>query len=314
MPELKKISVIIPIYNEAGIIKELIRRLKSVVKNLPFEFEFIFVNDGSKDASLDVLLESGRSDESIRVINLSRNFGHQQAISAGMDYTESDAIILMDADMEDSPEDLPLFISKWQEGFDVVYAIRKSRKVSLLKNLCFRIFHSLNKVFSEVPMEPTGIFGLMDRRVADEIKRLREKNRYIPGLRSWVGFKQIGVVLNRGERYDGSPRVTFPKLVSLAMNSYFAFSKRPMRIAAFLGFFLSFFSFAGLLFVIGFQLLMKFRVSGWASLAALILFISSVQFACIAIMGEYIGRIFDEAKERPLYIVKDTLNLERHSQ
>jgi dolichol-phosphate mannosyltransferase len=307
----RNISVVIPIFNEARIIKELVIKLKEVAARLLFVFEFIFVNDGSSDDSLNILLDFAGSDKRIKIINLSRNFGHQQAISAGMEYALGDAVILMDADMEDRPEDLPCLIDKWQEGFDVVYAVRKSRKVSILKNLCFSCFHALNRVFSEVPMEPTGIFGLMDRKVADQVKRLGEKNRYIPGLRSWVGFRQASVLLERGRRYDGKPRVTFGKLINLAMNSYFAFSKRPMRIAAFLGFFLSFFSFAGLVFVITFQMVMKFKVSGWASLATLILFISSMQFACMGIMGEYIGRIFDEAKERPLYIVRDTYNLSK---
>jgi dolichol-phosphate mannosyltransferase len=307
----KKISVVIPIYNESKIIKELSDKLKEVAGKSVFEFEWIFVNDGSSDNSLEILINLSKDDTRIKIIDLSRNFGHQQAISAGMDFADADAVILMDADLEDRPEDLPQLISKWQEGFDVVYAIRKSRQVSYFRKICFSAFHFFNKLLSEVPMEPTGIFGLMDRRVVDEIKRLEEKNRYIPGLRSWVGFRQASIILERGKRYDLRPRVTFSKLVSLAMNSYFAFSKRPMRIAAFLGFFLSFVSFAGLLFVIAFQMIMKFKVSGWASLAALILFISSMQFVCIGIMGEYIGRIFDEAKERPLYIVRDTYNLER---
>jgi dolichol-phosphate mannosyltransferase len=212
----------------------------------------------------------------------------------------------MDADMEDRPEDLPKLIEKWLEGFDVVYAIRKLRKVSFFKDLLFSAFHSLNKVFSEIPMEPTGIFGLMDKKVVNEIKLLGERNRYIPGLRSWVGFKQTSIALERGKRYDGKSRVRLAKLFNLALNSYFSFSKKPMRLAAFLGFFLSFLSFTAALVIVIFQLVVKFKVSGWASLATILLFVSSMQFVCLGVMGEYVGRIFDEVKERPLYIVKKT--------
>jgi len=300
----KTISIVIPIYNEEYILRELINKLGSSVRELPFSFELVFINDGSCDNSLNILLDISNEDRRVRIIDLSRNFGHQQAISAGIDHVDSDAVILMDADMEDDPEDLPLLINKWQEGYDVVYAVRKSRKVSVLKNACFHLFHSLNKFFSDVPVENAGIFGIMDRKVINEIKRLKEKSRYIPGLRSWVGFKQTSVVLERGKRYDAKSRVHFSKLINLACNSYFGFSKKPIRLASFFGFLFSFVSFIAALFVVIFQLVFRFRVSGWASLATILLFVSSMQFICIGVMGEYIGRIFDEVKDRPLYVVR----------
>jgi len=299
----KNISVVIPVYNEEAVLPDLTRRLAIAADNADFDFEFVFVSDGSTDNSLGVLLALADKDKRIKIIELSRNFGHQIAISAGIDYVDSDAMILMDADLEDKPEDISKLIDKWRQGFDVVYVVRKCRKASFFKNICFAIFHRLNKYLSEVPLEPTGIFGLMDKKVIREIKQLREKSRYIPGLRSWVGFKQVSLTLERGERYDKKPRVGFGKLFNLALNSYFSFSKKPMRLAASMGFIFSFVSFIATLFIVIFQFLFKFKVSGWASLAAIILFVSSLQFACIGIMGEYISRIFDEAKERPLYII-----------
>lgn len=299
----KKVSVVIPVYNEQGILLDLKNRLANAANNKPFDFEFVFINDGSTDNSLEILLGLAEKDKRVKIIDLSRNFGHQIAISAGIDYVDSDAVILMDADLEDKPEDLPKLLDKWQEGYDVVYVIRKSRKVSLIKNICFKIFHLLNKYISEVNLEPAGIFGLMNRQVIQEIKRLKEKNRYIPGLRSWVGFKQTSLTLERGKRYDEKPRVSIGRLFNLALNSYFSFSQKPMRLTASLGFVFSSVSFVAALFIVIFQFVFRFKVSGWASLATIILFVSSMQFACIAIMGEYISRIFDEAKDRPLYII-----------
>jgi dolichol-phosphate mannosyltransferase len=299
----KIISIIIPIYNEENIIKYLIQRLQSTVDRLDFNFEFIFVNDGSSDNSLELLTDLMKTDKRIKIVDLSRNFGQQMALTAGIDYAKGDAVILMDSDMEDKPEDIAKFLEKWREGYEVVYAIRKERKVSFLKKICFGIFHVLNKMLSEVPMEPAGIFGLINRRAVEKLKNLKEQARFIPGLRSWVGFRQVGIELERGERYDQKPRVNFGKLVILALNSYFSFSKKPLMLASLLGIFLSFLSFSAAILIIIFRFAMKFKVPGWASMVVIILFIASMQFICIGIIGEYIGRIFDEVKRRPLYIV-----------
>lgn len=301
----KIISVVVPIYNEEAILAELLKRLHSVAAETNFEFEFIFVNDASSDNSLKVLLDRARQDQRIKVVDLSRNFGHQLALTAGIDYSRGDAVILMDADMEDDPDDILKFVQKWLEGFDVVYAIRSKRRDSIFRKACFGIFYHLNKLLSDLPMDPAGIFGLMDRKVVEKLKILREHSRFIPGLRSWVGFRQIGIEIERGQRYDRKPRISFSKLVTLAMNSYISFSKKPLIIASFLGFFLSFASFVGGVFIVVFQLVLKFKVSGWASIVAILLFVSGMQFVCLGIIGEYIGRILDETQKRPLYIVNN---------
>lgn len=307
----KKVSIVIPIFNEEEIIQPLLERLNSVLKDTNYKFDFIFVNDGSTDGSLQILFNLAKQDKKIKIIDLSRNFGQQLALSAGIDYSDSDAVVLMDADMEDNPEDLVKFLNKWEEGYDVVYAIRKKRKTSIFKKVCFNAFYFLNKFLSEVPLAPSGIFGLMDKKVVDKMRILKEHSRFIPGLRSWVGFKQTGIELERGQRYDRKARVSFGSLIVLAFNSYFSFSKKPLLIASALGIFLSFASFFVAILIIIFQLAMKFKVPGWASLVSIILFISGLQFICFGIMGEYIGRIFEETKGRPLYIIKDIYDSER---
>jgi dolichol-phosphate mannosyltransferase len=298
----KTISIVIPVYNEKGIIKHLIDKLQAVLKNT-YDFEFIFVNDGSEDGSLELLLDLGSRDARIKVIDLSRNFGHQIAVSAGIDYSSGDAVVLMDADMEDNPEDILKLIKKWEEGYDVVYVIRNKRTASLSRRLGFSIFHYLNKMIYDIPIEPCGIFGLMDRKAVEKIKVLTEQNRYVPGLRSWIGFKQIGIKMDRGTRYDRSPRVKFSRLISLAFDSYFSFSKKPLKIGSTLGVFFSVATFLAAVLVVILRLIIKFDVPGWASLIVVILFISSMQFICIGIIGEYLGRIYDETRRRPLYIV-----------
>lgn len=302
----KKISIVVPVYNENYVLGKLFAELDGVMKYANYNFEFIFVNDGSTDESLETLLRLAKSDNRIKVVDLARNFGQQVAVTAGLDYAAGDAIVLMDADLEDRPEDIVKFLEKWEQGYEVIYAVRQRRSVSLLRRICFNIFHRLNKIiYDDFPIDACGIFGLMDRKIVENLNKLRERNRYIPGLRGWVGFKQTGIRLDRGERYDKRSRVRFAKLFALAFNSYFAFSNKPLRIASVLGFLLSFLTFISIIVVIILKLLINFKVSGWASLVAIILFISSVQFMCMGIMGEYIGRIYEETKGRPLYIIKN---------
>ena len=302
----KKISIIMPVYNENGVLGKLFASLDSVTKCANYIFEFIFVNDGSTDESLEALLHLAESDSRIKVVDLARNFGQQVAVTAGLDYAAGDAIVTMDADMEDRPEDIVKFLEKWEQGYEVVYAVRQRRSVPLLKRICFDMFHRLNKIiYDDFSIDACGIFGLMDRKVAGSLNKLRERNRYVPGLRGWIGFKQIGIRLDRGERYGERSGVKFAKLFTLALNSYFAFSNKPLRIASVLGILFSVLTFIAIIIVIILKLSINFKVSGWASLVAIILFISSVQFMCMGIMGEYIGRIYEETKGRPLYIIKN---------
>lgn len=300
----KLISVIISVYNEENIVKRLTDALELMASSVFYDFEYIFINDGSCDHSLETLLELAKNNQRIKIIDLSRNFGHQLAITAGIDYAKGDAVVLMDADMEDNPQDILKFLKKWEDGFDVAYAIRAKRRTGLARKICFALFHYLNRLLSGIPVEAAGIFGLMDKKVVEEMKLLKEEGRYIPGLRSWVGFRQIGIELERGGRYDQRPRVHFGKLLTLALNSYFSFSKKPLKLASLLGIFLSFLSFLSAILILLFQLFMKFKVPGWASLVVIVLFIGGVQFICLGIMSEYLGRIFDEVRGRPLYIVR----------
>ncbi|MDO9543371.1 MAG: glycosyltransferase family 2 protein [Kiritimatiellia bacterium] len=305
----KTISVVIPIYNEQDIIARLMGQLKQTTSNLNYDFEFIFVNDGSSDNTLSVLIDLQNQDEHIKIIDLSRNFGQQVAISAGIDYSNQDAVVLMDADLEDCPHDIPKFIEKWEQGYDVVYALRKKRKTSVFRNICFYAFHSLNRLLSDIPIEPSGIFGLMDKRVVERLKAFPERKRYFPGLRNWVGFKQTGVVVDRGARYDAKPRVSFARLVGLALDGYFSFSNKPLKVASLLGIFFSFLTLISAILIVILKFVTNFKVPGWASMIVIILFISSMQFVCIGIIGEYLGRMYDEIKGRPLYIINGLYGL-----
>jgi polyisoprenyl-phosphate glycosyltransferase len=218
---------------------------------------------------------------------------------------EGDAVILMDSDMEDRPDDILKFLEQWDNGYDVVYAVRKKRRTSRMRSLLFTLFHKINKRISSVNMDATGIFGLMDRVVVNEIINIKEHNPYIPGLRSWVGFKQIGIELDRGGRYDSSPRVVLSQLYKLAFDSFTAFSSNLLSLPILIGavfFFISIFALVVILFLKVFYGLGPW---GWASLASIILLISGVQFTFIGLLGEYISRIMVEVKGRPLYIIRE---------
>lgn len=300
----KVVSIVVPVYNEEKVLEHLYERLTKVSDTRPEQFEFIFVNDGSKDGSLKKLLELNKQDKKVCVIDLARNYGHQNALTAGIDEAEGDAIILMDADMEDHPEDIPKFLEKWDEGYQVVYAVRKSRKVPILKSLLFKLFHSINAKISTFSIKSTGIFGLMDRVVVEQMKYLKEHNRYIPGLRSWIGFNQIGVEVERGPRYDLKPRVTMYKLYRQAFDSFTSFSDIILSIPFYLGFILSLLSILSVVVIAILKIAYNFGPWGWASLVSIILLIIGIQFAFIGLIGEYISRIFIEVKNRPLYIIR----------
>lgn|SRR3989338_974419 len=305
---MANISLVIPVFNEEKGLSIVYKALCDVANKRKEDFEFIFVNDGSGDGSLGALLAINRSDPRVKVIDFSRNFGHQGALTAGIDFATGDAVILMDADMEDPPEKICDFLDNWSQGYDVVYAIRRKRKVGLFMKISYFLFHKINNMISEISIpDSSGIFALMDRKVVDIIKKIPEKNRYIPGLRSWVGLKQIGVEVERGSRYDKRPRVSFLKLTKLAFDSYISFSRVPLKIASFLGIFFSFLSFVGIFVIIFLKFAVGFPVHGWASIIMLILFVSGVQLITIGIIGEYIGRILDETKNRPIYIVKQAI-------
>jgi glycosyltransferase involved in cell wall biosynthesis len=301
-------SIVVPIYNEQGNIPELHRRLAAVMTELGESYELIFVNDGSRDQSLELLREIHRRDTHVRVISLARNFGHQQAVSAGLDYARGRAVIVMDGDLQDPPEVIPQFIEKWQEGFQVVYAVREKRKEHFLKRMAYRSFYLILRAISraDIPLE-AGDFCLMDRCVVDVLTALPERNRFVRGLRSWVGFRQVGLPYERDARFAGKPKYTFGKLVSLALDGLISFSYLPLRLATMLGFGVSALSLVAAAYYLVKKLTTGLRPPGFATQVVLLLFLGGIQLITIGVVGEYIGRVLDEVKGRPAYVVREVL-------
>jgi glycosyltransferase involved in cell wall biosynthesis len=306
----KLISIVMPVFNEDKGLNNFYNRLKNVVNKLPYDFELIFVNDGSIDNSLEVIISLRENDKRIKIMDLSRNFGHQNALTAGIDEAKGDAVILLDADLEDNPEYINSFIEFWNKGYQVVYARRGERQVSGLRKICFDLFHKTNRVICSVNMDAAGAFCLMDRNVVMHIQKLTETDKYIPGLRSWIGFKQIGINTVREARYDNEPRVKFISLLKLAFDSFTSFSTVPLRISMFLGIIFSLLSFIGIIIVIALKLIFKLAIVGWASTISIILLLGGIQLVCIGLQGEYIARIFSEVKKRPNYIIRDKMGFD----
>jgi len=306
------ISLVVPVFNEERGLDVFYKAICGAVSKREEAFELIFVNDGSSDRSLEKLLNIHRIDSRVKIIDFSRNFGHQNALTAGIDFATGDAVILMDADMEDPPDKICDFLEYWKKGYDVVYAVRKKRKVTVIKRILFALFHKINRMISDIPIpDATGIFGLMDRKIVNIIKIIPEKNRYIPGLRAWAGLKQIGLEVERGERYDKNPRVSTRKLIKLAFDSYISFSKIPLKIATILGIVFFVLSVIGIFIIIVLKFTIGLQPLGWASIVMLILFATGIQLVTIGIIGEYIGRILDEVKNRPVYIVRQAIGFDK---
>jgi len=310
------LSVVIPIYNEQATLSELYRRLTHVLsENLAeLAYEIVFVNDGSIDGSIQILSELHADDPVVKVVNLSRNFGHQAALTAGLDYAKGDAVICMDGDVQDPPEIIPTLVARWRDGNDVVYAVRKLRKDGFIKRGCYAAFYRLLRRLSmvSIPLD-AGDFALMDRRVVDCLKTLPERSRFIRGLRTWVGFRQTGVEYEREKRYAGTPKYTWPKLVHLAVNGLLSFSALPLRMATAVGFMISFCSLLGIIVALYLKLFTDQAIPGWTATVIPMLVLGGIQLLSIGILGEYIAQIFDEVKRRPLYLVDGVLDSERDS-
>lgn len=306
--ESVRFSVVIPVFNEEEVLPETYRRLTGVMEELSEPYELVFVNDGSRDRSPEILDDLARKDPRVRVIHFSRNFGHQAAITAGMDYARGEAVIVIDADLQDPPEVIPEMVAKWREGYEVVYGKRAKREgETFFKRFTASFFYRFLRAMTDIdiPLD-TGDFRLMDRKVVEVMRLLREKNRFIRGLVAWVGFRQAALEYVRHRRFAGTTKYPLRKMLKLAWDGITAFSNKPLKIAAYLGFALSFLSFVYLLVIVVTKLLGKSTVPGWASLAVINLFFSGIILIILGIMGEYIGRIYDEAKNRPLYIVDRT--------
>jgi dolichol-phosphate mannosyltransferase len=306
-------TVVIPIFNEEETIPELWRRLINVFKQLDGKKEVIFVNDGSTDESLKILTDLSWKYSEIKILDLSRNFGHQCAISAGIDHANGNAVVLMDGDLQDPPEVILDFVNKWEKGYDVVYAIRKNRKENYLKRLAFKLFYRIFFVLTglkSIPLD-AGIFSLIDRNVVNVLRCMPERNKYISGLRAYAGFRHTGIPVERSVRYRGKPRVTIAKLFKLAFDGIFSFSIVPLRIATFLGLI-----FAVLSFIIGsvglyFKFILDREFLSWSYGLTTTFFMGGVQLIFLGIIGEYMGRIYEEVKQRPYYIIRKKIGFDK---
>jgi glycosyltransferase involved in cell wall biosynthesis len=303
----RTLSVVAPLYNEEGNVAELVRRLTAAVQDIPEldGYELVLVNDGSTDRTLSLLREQMEGDPHIVVVNLSRNFGHQLAATAGLDAAQGDAVVLIDADLQDPPELIPTMVRRWTEGYDVVYAVRRNRAgESKFKLLTARAFYRITRRLTKVSIPvDTGDFRLMSRRVVDALKTIRERHRFIRGLVSWVGYSQAAVEYDRDQRYTGSTKYPVSKMLRFAIDGITSFSDIPLRFASYLGFIVSAVAFAVAILEILIRIFTGYNVPGYTSLIFAILFLGGVQLIGIGILGEYVGRIYDEIKGRPLYLV-----------
>ncbi len=298
-------SVVVPIWNEEQVIPALYERVISVMETAGESWELICVNDGSSDNSLAMLLALRAQDPRLRVLDFSRNFGHQIAITAGTDFANGDAVIVMDADLQDPPEVVSEMIEKWRAGYEVIYAVRASREgESRFKLWTASLFYRLLQRISDVdiPLD-AGDFRLMDRRVVLAMRRLREKHRFMRGLSSWVGFKQIGIEYERAERYAGETKYPLNKMLRLAVDAITSFSYLPLQLATFFGFLFAGLSLLGIVITIILRLSGNLFFLGQATTLVSVLFLGGVQLIFLGILGSYLGRIYDEVKGRPLYIV-----------
>ncbi len=304
------VSVVLPIFNEEQILRTLEQAVTEAIRGCDARPEIIFINDGSRDQSPEILDELAAERPHVRVIHLSRNFGHQAAVQAGLRHARGD-VVVMDADMQDTPSGIARFLERWHEGYDVVYAIRYGRKEHALKRFLFHAFYRVLNRVSRVQMPvDAGNFGLIDRRVADEIAGLLDRDRYYAGLRSWVGFRQVGVPVERGPRYDDSPRVSFRGLLRLSQSAIFSFSSVPLTIFYTLGLvsLASFFGLGG--FCLYHKLWTGAALPGWTSMMMIASFSGALNAMGIAILGEYVTRIYDQVRARPLYVVERRVNFD----
>jgi dolichol-phosphate mannosyltransferase len=298
-------SIVLPVYNEEDNVGEVHKRVTKVLKSLKKDFELIFINDGSFDKTLKKLKKLQSTRPYIKIINFSRNYGHQAAVTAGMDYSSGEYIAVLDADLQDPPEVLPMFFAKLDEGYDVVYAIRRNRKEGILKKAAYSIFYRILRTISniDIPLD-TGDFCVMSKRVVTTMRKMPERNRFVRGIRSWVGFRQVGIEYERHERHGGQSKYTFHKLIKLAVDGMLSFSYIPLRIMTFGGMFAFLASIVGVFVTLYLRLFTKTFVPGFATTIILLMFTGGIIILGLGIIGEYIARIYDEVKQRPPYIVE----------
>jgi len=304
------ISVVVPVFNEEATLDALIARLEGALEGAGLDYEVVFVNDGSRDRSGEMLRAHHGRNPRLKCIMLSRNFGHQVAVTCGLDHAQGDAVIVMDGDLQDPPEVLPGLIARWREGFDVVYAVRKRRKEGWAKVLAYKGFYwVLHRVsYLDIPLD-SGDFSLMDRRVVDLLAAMPERNRFVRGLRTWVGLRQTGYEYERDARYAGQSKYSFTKLLRLAFDGLVSYSFAPLRLVSNLGMLVSLSALLYMVYLMAARLFGDMTIQGWTSTVVIVLFLGGIQLLSLGIIGEYIGRIFDEVKQRPQYVIGDRLGV-----
>ncbi len=310
---LRDLSIVVPAYNEEVNLPVLRREVAAVLEAAGLTFEFVFVDDGSRDSTAEVIRQLARESDNVRGVLLSRNFGHQPAVSIGLQYAHARAIAVMDADLQDRPVDLLTLYEKWKEGVDVAYAVRASRKENFFKRLAYRAFYRLLAYMARIPIPlDSGDFCVMDARFVAKLNDLPERLRFVRGLRAWLGGKQVAVAVPRDPRRAGEPQYTFWKLVRLAVDGLISFSDAPLRLASFLGFTISTFAFAGTIVVMAWKILGLLPTgASVATITLSVLFLGGVQLVTVGVLGEYIGRIFDEVKRRPIAVVQEVVESEQ---
>ena len=308
----KKISLVVPMYYEEKVVQECYKRLTEVLSKIEkYDYEIIFINDGSKDKTLELLEEIAKKDFNVKILSFTRNFGHQAAVTAGLKYVSGDAIVIMDADLQDPPELIPDMLKYWEQGNQVIYGKRKSRKgESTFKLLTAKMFYKTLNALTDVEIpKDTGDFRLVDREVVDVINQLPEHNKFLRGLFSWVGFKQIAYEYERKERFAGKTKYPLKKMLKLASDGIISFSTKPLKLLGGLGLISIFISFAIMLYaIISYIFKLNELSAGWTSLMITITFFSGVQLLSIWIISEYVARIYDESKQRPQYIIEKKIN------
>jgi len=316
MCERELLSLVVPVFNEAGVIGAFYDRASKALGSIPaMEYEILFVDDGSRDDSYAQLAALAAKDDHLRIIKFSRNFGHQIAITAGIDRARGHCVVVIDADLQDPPELIVAMVDRWREGYDVVYGVRadragESRMKLLTASLFYRLLNRIAKI--EVPVD-VGDFRLMSRRATDQLKELREKDRFVRGLVSWIGFRQTGVPYHRDRRYAGETKYPFAKMVKFAFDGITSFSTVPLKLATWFGYAASTLAFLYMMSVFV-QKALGITVQGWATVMVAMLFLGGVQLISLGIIGEYIGRIFTELKPRPMYIVEEVVELPRRER
>lgn len=308
----KLISVVVPVYFEEEVVMMCYNKLKAVLNNIDYYYEILFINDGSKDKTLEILQDVAYSDDKVKVISFSRNFGHQIAVSAGIDKAQGDAVVIIDADLQDPPELIPEMIRLWEEGNAVVYGKRKKRKgESWFKLVSAKHFYKLINGLSDIsiPLD-TGDFRLIDKKVVKVLKNMPEKSRFIRGMVSWAGFKQVALEYERDKRYAGETKYPLKKMIKFAFDGIVSFSTKPLKLSQLLGFISVGLAVIVFIYSIAYRIMGgKNLVYGWASIMTSITFLGGVQLISIGILGEYIGRMYEQNKDRPLYIIEKEINL-----